>query len=142
LVPLLGAPPTGFGSSFVTPISFVSELDAIKHEAPPETVTLISDCTLDPATAHWQFINANGQAVQGLQGQYFTNPDLSGTPAVTRLDREIDFDWEQQGQIPGSQNQATFSAKWTGRIVAQISGDQVFRVCADGGVRLMLRVRH
>jgi beta-glucosidase len=134
----LGAPPTGFGSSFVTPISFVSELDGIQDEAPEGTsVDLISACTLDPSTAPWQFINANGQAVQGLQGQYFTSPDLSGTPAVTRVDNEVDFDWEQ-GQIPVSQNQATFSAKWTGQIVAQISGDQVFKVCADGGVRLIV----
>ena len=134
----LGPPPTGFGSSFVTPISFVSELDGIQDEAPEGTsVDLISACTLDPSTAPWQFINANGQAVQGLQGQYFTSPDLSGTPAVTRVDNEINFDWEQ-GQIPVSQNQATFSAKWTGQIVAQISGDQVFKVCADGGVRLIV----
>jgi beta-glucosidase len=49
----------------------------------------------------------------------------------------VDFDWEQ-GQIPVSQNQATFSAKWTGQIVAQITGDQVFRVCADGGIRLIV----
>ena len=134
----LGAPPTGFGSSFVTPISFVSELQGIQDEAPAGTqVDLISPCTLDPATAPWEFIAANGQAQQGLQGQYFTTPDLSGTPAVTRVDDEIDFDWEQ-GQIPVSQNQATFSAKWTGQIVAQVSGDQVFRVCADGGIRLIV----
>ncbi len=134
----LGAPPTGFGSSFVTPISFVSELEGIQDEAPAGTkVDLISPCTLDPATAPWEFINANGQAVQGLQGQYFTTADLSGTPAVTRVDNEVDFDWEQ-GQIPVSQNQATFSAKWTGQIVAQITGDQVFRVCADGGIRLIV----
>jgi beta-glucosidase len=116
----------------------VSELEGIQDEAPAGTkVTLISDCTLDPATAQWQFINPNGKAVQGLQGQYFTTPDLSGTPAVTRIDKEVNFDWEQ-GQIPVSQNQAPFSAKWTGQIVAQISGDQVFKVCADGGVRLIV----
>ena len=65
----LGAPPTGFGSSFVTPISFVSELDGIQDKAPEGTsVDLISACTLDPPTAPWQFINANGQAVQGFRG--------------------------------------------------------------------------
>jgi beta-glucosidase len=134
----LGAPSSGFGSSFVTPISFVSELEGIEDEAPPRTeVALIAECTLDPATAPWKFINASGQAIQGLQGQYFTTPDLSGLPAVTRVDNEVNFDW-QQGQIPVSQNQATFSAKWTGRIVAQVSGDQVFKVCADGGVRLIV----
>ena len=56
---------------------------------------------------------------------------------VTRVDDEVNFDWEQ-GQIPVSQNQATFSAKWTGQLVAQISGDQVLKVCADGGVRLIV----
>jgi beta-glucosidase len=134
----MGAPPTGFGSSFVTPISFVSELEGIQNEAPAKTnVALISECALDPATAPWQFVEPSGQVVQGLQGQYFTTPDLSGAPAVTRVDNEVNFDWEQ-GQIPVSQNQTTFSAKWTGRIVAQISGDQVFKVCADGGVRLIV----
>jgi len=134
----LGAPPTGFGSSFVTPISFVSELEGIQDEAPAGTkVVLISPCTLDPATAPWEFVGASGQAVPGLQGQYFTTSDLSGAPAVTRVDNEVNFDWEQ-GQIPVAQNQATFSAKWTGQIVAQISGDQVFKVCADGGVRLIV----
>jgi beta-glucosidase len=134
----LGAPPTGFGSSFVTPISFVSELEGIQHQAPAGTnVVLISPCTLDPATAPWEFVGAGGQVVPGLQGQYFTTPDLSGVPAVTRIDKEVNFDWEQ-GQIPVAQNQATFSAKWTGQIVAQISGDQVFKVSADGGVRLIV----
>jgi len=134
----LGEPPTGFGSSYVTPISFVSELEGIQDEAPAGTkVDLISPCTLDPATAPWELVGAGGQAVPGLQGQYFTTPDLSGAPAVTRVDNEVNFDWEQ-GQIPVGQNQATFSAKWTGQIVAQISGDQVFKICADGGVRLIV----
>lgn len=84
----LGAPPTGFGSSFVTPIGFVSELQGIKDEAPTGTeVDLISPCTLDPATAPWEFIGANRETLPGLHGQYFTTPDLSGTPAVTRVDR-------------------------------------------------------
>jgi beta-glucosidase len=117
----------------VTPIRFVSELEGIEDEAPDETrVDLITACTLDPATAPWQFIDERGQAQQGLQGQYFTTPDLSGTPAVTRIDNEINLDWEQ-GQIPVTQNQTTFSAKWTGQFVPKISGDQVFKVRADGG---------
>ena len=75
----LGAPPTGMGSSFVTPISFISELEGIQDAAPAGTkVDLISRCTLDPATAPWEFVGAGGQTVPGLQGQYFTTPDLSG----------------------------------------------------------------
>jgi len=42
------------------------------------------------------------------------------TPMVTRVDDEVNFDWEQ-GQIPVSQNQTTFSAKWNGNLFAHIS---------------------
>jgi Helix-turn-helix domain of resolvase len=47
------------------------------------------------------------------------------TPMVTRVDAEVNFDWEQ-GQIPVSQDQTTFSAKWNGTLVAHIS-------CTFGG---------
>jgi beta-glucosidase len=47
-----GAPPTGFGSSYVTPISFVSVLEGIQNEVSPgTTVDLISTNTLDPENA-------------------------------------------------------------------------------------------
>ena len=134
----IGAPPTGFGSSFVLPISDVPELDGIESEAPAGTeVDFISDCTPEPTTAEWQTIDASGEAERGLQGQYFTTPDLSGTPATTRVDNDINFDWEQD-PIPVSSNQGNFSAKWTGQFVPQITGDQVIKVCADGGVRVLV----
>jgi beta-glucosidase len=134
----IGAPPTGFGSSTVFPISYVPELDGIESEAPAGTeVDFISDCTPEPTTAEWQTIDALGEAERGLQGQYFTTPDLSGTPATTRVDNDINFDWEQD-PIPVTSNQGNFSAKWTGQFVPQISGDQVIKVCADGGVRVLV----
>lgn len=134
----IGTPPTGFGSSTVLPISDVPELDGIESEAPAGTeVDFISDCTPEPATAEWETIDTLGEAERGLQGQYFTTPDLSGTPATTRVDNDINFDWEQD-PIPVSSNQGNFSAKWTGQFVPQITGDQVIKVCADGGVRVLV----
>ena len=134
----IGAPPTGFGSSTVFPISSVPELDGIESEAPAGTeVDFISDCTPEPTTAEWQTIDALGEAERGLQGQYFTTPDLSGTPATTRVDNDINFDWEQD-PIPVPSNQGNFSAKWTGQFVPQITGDQIIKVCADGGVRVIV----
>ena len=134
----LGAPPTGFGSSTVTPIRCVAELDGIENEAPAGTeVDFISHCTPEPTAAEWQTIDAMGEAERGLEGQYFTSPDLSGTPAVTRVDNDVNFDWETD-PIPVTENQGTFSAKWTGQIVPRMSGDQVIKVCADGGVRVIV----
>jgi beta-glucosidase len=131
------APPTGFGSSYVTPIEYVSELDGIKSEVGANTkVDFISICSLDPANTIWEYSN-NGETTQGLQASYYTSNDLSGTPAVTRVDNEVNFDWDID-PIPVSTNQATFSAKWTGQVVVPMTGDYVFKVRADGGLRLII----
>jgi beta-glucosidase len=107
------APLSGFGSSYVTPINFVSELDGIKSAAAPNTqVDFIPICTLDPENAIWEYSN-NGEITQGLQAEYFTSNDLSGTPAVTRVDNQVDFDWD-------------------------ITGDYVFKARGDGGLRLIV----
>jgi beta-glucosidase len=131
------APPTGFGSSYVTPINYVSELNGIQSEVSANTeVDFIPVCSLDPPNTLWEY-NNNGEITQGLQGQYYTSNDLSGTPEVTRVDNEINFDWDID-PIPVSTNQATFSAKWTGQMIAPMSADYVFKVRADGGLRLII----
>jgi len=131
------APPTGFGSSFVTPIEYVSELDGIRSEVGANTqVDFISVCSLDPANAIWQYSN-NGETTQGLQASYYTTNDLSGTPAVTRVDNQVNFDWDIDA-IPVSSNQGGFSAKWVGQIVPTETGDYVFKVRGDGGVRFII----
>jgi beta-glucosidase len=131
------APPTGFGSSYVTPIEYVSELDGIRSEVGANTqVDFISVCSLDPANAIWQYSN-NGEITQGLQASYYTSNDLSGTPAVTRVDNQVNFDWDID-PIPVSSNQGGFSAKWVGQIVPTVTGDYVFKVRGDGGVRFLI----
>ncbi|MBV8413803.1 MAG: glycoside hydrolase family 3 C-terminal domain-containing protein [Verrucomicrobia bacterium] len=133
-----GSPPTGFGSSYVTPISFVSVLEGIQNEVSPgTTVDLISTNTLDPENATWEFVNSNGELQQGLQAEYFTSNDLSGIPAVTRVDNHLNFDWDVD-PIPVSQNQGAFSARWTTQVRPTISGDQVFKIRGDGGLRLIV----
>ena len=133
-----GAPPTGFGSSYVTPISFVSVLEGIQNEVSPSTtVDLISTNTLDPENAIWEFVNSNGELQQGLQAEYFTSTDLSGTPAVTRVDNHLNFDWDIN-PIPVSQNQAGFSARWTSQVRPVIYGDHVFKVRGDGRLRIIV----
>lgn len=131
------APPTGFGSSYVTPINFVSELDGIKSAASTATrVDFISACTLDPENSLWEYSN-NGETTQGMQAEYFTSNDLSGTPAVTRVDNQVDFDWDID-PIPVGTNQQGFSARWTGQVRPQITGDYVFKVRGDGGLRFIV----
>jgi beta-glucosidase len=131
------APPTGFGSSYVTPIESVSELDGIRSEVGANTqVDFIPVCSLDPANALWQFSN-NGEITQGLQASYYTSNDLSGSPAVTRVDNQVNFDWDVDS-IPVSSNQGGFSAKWVGQVVPTMTGDYVFKVRGDGGLRVII----
>ena len=131
-----GVPPTGFGSSFVNAIDFVSELQGIRDKAGPAvSVDFVDAGTTDPAAAVWESVGSNGYLHTGLKAEYFKSNDLSGSPTIVRVDREVNFDWTQSGSIPVS-NQKHFSARWTGRVFPKYTGDHVFKIRADGGVRL------
>lgn len=70
------------------------------------------------------------------KGEYWNNRQLSGTPTVTRNDRQIDFNWgagSPDAAIPAD----NFSARWT-RALPFEAGAYRFRVFADDGVRLWL----
>ncbi len=146
------APPTGFGSSYVTPVNWVSELDGIRAIAPTSArVDYIGQCSLNPTDTIWESIDQQGEIVQGLKGEYFASNDLSGTPVTTQTDILLNFEWttaaspneddvpvqEIPPAIPAA-NQGKFSVRWTGQIRPKISGDQVFKVRADGGLRLIV----
>jgi beta-glucosidase len=61
----------------------------------------------------------------GLKGEYFSSGDLSGSPAATRTDENLDFDWQSASPLPGlSPNR--YSIRWTGAIQAPGAGDYKF----------------
>lgn len=91
--------------------------------------------TLDPAQSAWEHAGAQGRPLPGLQAQYFSSNNLSGSP-VSRTGAHVDFQWDG-GSIPaGLSNRSSFSARWTGQVRPQVSGDHVFKVRGDGGFRL------
>jgi beta-glucosidase len=74
-----GVPPTGFGSSFVKVLNYVSELSGIQYQAGQNVrVDFIDAGTPNPATAAWEFLDSAGFIEAGLQGQYFNSNDLGG----------------------------------------------------------------
>ncbi len=75
----------------------------------------------------------NGE--RGLKAEYFANKTLAGVPAVTRIDPELNFDWEMRSPAPGIPVD-DFSARWTGKIVPTATGKYHFGVIADDGVRV------
>ena len=69
-------------------------------------------------------------------GEYFANPDLSGTAALTREDPELAFNWALEAPDP-SLPQDGFSVRWTRRIPFA-AGSYRFLAEADGGLRLIV----
>jgi hypothetical protein len=73
--------------------------------------------------------------VNGLEGLYFANVNLRGTP-VRRSDVVVDFDWQTGIPVPGAGVGNIFSAKWTGEIQPRYSETYTFTTDTDDGCRL------
>jgi beta-glucosidase len=71
----------------------------------------------------------------GLRAEYFANKELQGSPAVTRVDPQLNFDWYTDPPAPGLPTD-NFSARWTGRITAPATGTYQFGARADDAVRI------
>jgi len=72
--------------------------------------------------------------ITNWRGEYFANMTLSGSPALTRDDASIDFDWGA-GAPAGGLPADNFSVRWT-RTLNFAADHYVFTVTADDGVRL------
>ncbi|HYE08000.1 MAG TPA: PA14 domain-containing protein [Planctomycetota bacterium] len=70
----------------------------------------------------------------GLRGEYFDNADFTGA-TTARVDRVVDFDWGG-GAPDAALGVDTFSARWTGTVLAPRSERLTFHVVGDDGVRL------
>jgi PA14 domain/Glycosyl hydrolases family 31 TIM-barrel domain/Domain of unknown function (DUF5110) len=75
----------------------------------------------------------------GLHAEYFTNDDFSGSPTVTRTDKNIDFDWGT-GSPDAKLPSVHFSARWTGTIEVPdtITNGIALSTIEDDGVRVWI----
>ena len=84
-----------------------------------------------------QLKNNNGN---GLQAAYFNNITFSGDPVIQRTDKTIDFRWTLYG--PGAGLDADFySVRWTGKLIAPISGKYKIGLEGNDGFRLFINNR-
>ena len=60
-------------------------------------------------------------AGDGLTGEYFSSPDLSGQPVLTRTDRNINFNWDKVVPVDGLQRN-NYSVRWTGTFTPPAPG--------------------
>ncbi|MES2556149.1 MAG: glycoside hydrolase family 3 N-terminal domain-containing protein [Bacteroidota bacterium] len=98
----------------------------------------------DRITSNWNCVSADyfthtvsGAAEPGLQATYFNNISLSGTPALERIDPNIQFQWTLFSPDP-SINYDFFSARWTGNLTSPASGNFNIGIDGNDGYRLYL----
>jgi beta-glucosidase len=58
----------------------------------------------------------------GLTGEYFSTKDLSGTPVLTRTDRNVNFNWDKVVPISGLQRNH-YSVRWSGSFTPPAPGE-------------------
>lgn len=71
------------------------------------------------------FHPALGSATYGLKGEYFDNVSFQGAPAMTRIDPQVQFDWNAATPYKGI-SASHFGVRWTGTIQAPAAGDYTF----------------
>jgi len=144
----------GFGSKLHT-VYFGDDFDVVNNATggAPQGTTIFTPGTLelekayywrvdefDAITTHkgdvWTFTTM--RAGGGVKGEYFNNTDLSGVPALTRIDPQINFYWNPGPNPPPGINEDNFSVRWTGELEAVFSEPVTFITGSDDGVRLYL----
>jgi beta-glucosidase len=65
---------------------------------------------------------AAGSSEFGLKGEYFASDDLSGTPVLTRVDRNVNFNWDKVIPVNGLQRN-NYSVRWSGTFTPPAAGD-------------------
>ena len=76
-------------------------------------------------------------SLNGLTGQYFNDPGNGthfGTLILTRGDPTVNFTWA--GSPAAGVGADNFSARWTGRVEAPVTGSYRFSTVSDDGIRL------
>jgi beta-glucosidase len=73
----------------------------------------IEHTALHPSTGGSEF---------GLKGEYFASDDLSGTPVLTRVDRNVNFNWDKVVPVEGLRRN-NYSVRWSGEFTPPAAGD-------------------
>jgi len=127
---------SGGGSAETKPFNAVSYLEGISNRLGTKAKVLYAVDTppLDEVFENSEFVTAPG-GESGLKGEYFSNQELKGAPALVRTDQHVHFDWGE-GSFAPDQPVDHFSIRWTGYFVPKTTGDYKFFTSADDGVRL------
>ncbi len=115
-----------WGNYSGVPSNPVTVLQGIKNKIEPKSRVLYAQGTdLAKGVPAMQPIPSvylqTENGLQGLAGEYFNNKDWEGQPIFTRIDDNIDFNWDIDTPSPDLK-MGNYSIRWTGYIVAPKTG--------------------
>ncbi len=140
-------PASPFGTAWAPTNRHISELSGLQQlNVDPANVTFIPGLSLNPKEAVWYQPGATAQALNpGLKAEYFANTQLAGSAAVTRIEPGVAWNFMTGANVTASGSTSlagfaatpgAFSARFTGTIKPTVTGEQVFKVRADGAYKL------
>ncbi|HEY3782301.1 MAG TPA: glycoside hydrolase family 3 N-terminal domain-containing protein [Fimbriimonadaceae bacterium] len=117
-----------------------SLLDGLKQKQPETQFDFVPGCTISPdgalpAIPTEALQTPDGQP--GLKAEYFTNIDLKGEPAFTRVDPSVSFDWGQKAPKEGFPLE-NYSTRWTGFLTAPKTSTYTIAATSDDGMRVWI----
>jgi beta-glucosidase len=126
-----------------TPSKPVTVLAGIRERFPQSKVTYVQGTGLvRPVTRsipNFALCVDASCSEHGLKGEYFTNMNLEGAPAMIRNDATVDFEWGDAGLAGlATQFPNRYSVRWTGALLPPESGDYLVGFTGQDGWRLWL----
>ncbi len=136
--PLADSPRVLLGNYNGIPSRSTTVLDGIRHQFPDATITFA------PGTAFLRggatvpaAVLSTPEGKPGLNAKYFRGTELHGPPVLTRVDADVNFDFNGEGPAPGL-GKEDFSIRWSGTLTPDQSGTYEMGVIGDDGYRLWL----
>jgi len=134
----------GGGSSKVTPFYSVSPLEGLEKALGSDIEIKYAPGTairgdIIPLASRYMVPTISTSGKTGLWAEYFPNTKLEGKPVLTRLDKQVNFNWGYDAPHPAlhrPDDRNTFSARWTGKLLPLKSGEYKLGVIHNDGLRL------
>ena len=130
----------GGGSSEVFAKDSISLIEGLKNKLGNDVeITFLNGINFTtefPAIESKNLITEkNGKTISGLTGVYFNNVHLQGEPVLTRIDKDVNFDWGQGSPDPKIVKDG-FSVRWTGKLKADKEGMYKIGINSNDGSKL------
>jgi beta-glucosidase len=134
----------GGGSSKVTPFYAVSPLQGLKKAVGNDieikyALGMAIRGDIHPLSPEYMEPANTSPGKNGLWAEYFPNTKLEGKPVLTRLDKEVNFNWGYDAPHPKlhrPDDRNTFSIRWTGKLLPPKTGEYKLNVIHNDGLRL------